>query len=606
MEKFLDAGDIWVKQLIFSGNLKIDMNKSRVIILSAAICLLVILGAYAVSSMNLLDFNQSNDTDDTTPTPTVTPTPTSTATATDNGADSSIVEIQLNGNSITVNPAQAASVSGSKVTITNQGTYKITGSLSDGQVIVAAPEKEVTLILNGVDIHCSNSAPIYIEYAKDAFIVLADGTENLVSDGASYVFEVAGVDEPNAAVFSASDLKISGEGSLIVNGNYNDGIASKDELKIESGAITVTAVDDGIRGKDNIIVEDANININAGGDGLKSDNQEDTTKGYITIQKGTITITSTADAIQAETDITINNGKFTLTTGGGSSGVIGAAGTAKAIKANASVTINGGSFTINSADDAIHSNGNITINSGTLAISTGDDGAHADTALTVNGGDITISKSYEGIESAVIVINQGEIHIVSSDDGINVVGGNDASGMQPGGGGFPGDTFTASGDYYLHINGGYVYVNAAGDGIDINGVVEMSAGYLIINGPIDNANGALDFSSFKISGGTLVAVGSTGMAQTPGATSTQESVLLSFGSQVQAGTLINIQTASGEELLTFTASKQYASMSLSTPKLTAGTTYNVYSGGSSTGTVKDGLYAEGTYTPGTLLGSFTA
>jgi hypothetical protein len=175
-------------------------------------------------------------------------------------------------------------VSGSKVTITSAGTYKISGSLTDGQIIVAAEGAEVTLILNGVDIHCSSNAPIYVKSAKDTFIVLADNTENSVSDGSTYVFEVVGEDEPNAAIFSTSDLKISGEGSLDVYGNYNDGIASKDELKIESGTIIVTSVDDGVRGKDNIVVEDATITINAGGDGLKSDNQEDAAKGFIFIE----------------------------------------------------------------------------------------------------------------------------------------------------------------------------------------------------------------------------------------------------------------------------------------------------------------------------------
>ena len=107
--------------------------------------------------------------------------------------------------------------------------------------------------------------------------MLADATENTISDGASYVFADPVDDEPNAAIFSASDLTISGNGSLTVEGNYNDGIASKDGLTIAGGSITVSAVDDGIRGKDYVVVEDSVITIDAQGDGLKSDNEEDAT-----------------------------------------------------------------------------------------------------------------------------------------------------------------------------------------------------------------------------------------------------------------------------------------------------------------------------------------
>jgi len=524
---------------------------------------------------------------------------------------SEVIDIELNGNSITVSSLGVATVAGSKVTITSAGTYRISGSLTDGQVIVDTNDKEtVRLILNGVDISCSTSAPIYVLDAKKVVIVLQEGTENFVADGASYVLE-AGTDEPNAAVFSKSDLTIYGTGSLNVDANYNDGIASKDGLIIKSGTITVNSVDDGIRGKDYLIIKDGSITLMVGGDGLKSDNDEDATAGCISVENGAVTIVSGGDAIQAMTNVAIANGDFTLTSGGGSSSVIGEDVSAKGLKANVSITIGGGTFVINSADDAVHSNGNVTINGGVFTISTGDDGVHADSSIVVNGGDITITKSYEGLESAAITINNGEIHIMSSDDGLNVVGGNDASGMNPGpgfgGGGRQGqDTFTYSSDYYLHIYGGYIYIDALGDGIDINGAVEMTAGYLIINGPVSNANGALDFGTFKITGGFLLAVGSSGMAQAPGATSTQESVLLNFGSSVQAGTLVNIQSSDGTELFSFIAARQYSSMAFSSAELIGGATYNVYVGGSSTGAATDGLYIDGAYTPGTLLGSFTA
>ena len=148
---------------------------------------------------------------------------------------------------------------------------------------------------------------------------------------------------------------------------------------------------------------------------------------------------------------------------------------AKGIKGAVCVIIDGGDFTIDAADDGIHSNGSVVINGGTFTIASGDDGIHADASLEINGGDIHITDSYEGIESAIITINDGNIHILASDDGINVAGGKDGSGMNPalGAGGRPGrgpgqDAFsTASGNYFLYIHGGYVVVEASGDGIDV-------------------------------------------------------------------------------------------------------------------------------------------
>ena len=264
---------------------------------------------------------------------------------------------------------------------------------------------------------------------------------------------------------------------------------------------------------------------------MNSDNANGATVGFISIKEGKITITSRGDAIQATTDVTITGGEIIITSGGGSSTPVYSDMSAKGIKANVSVTIDGGIITANSADDAVHSNDKMTINGGVFVISTGDDGFHADSSLIINGGNITISESYEGLESATITINNGKIHIESSDDGVNVVGGNDASGFAPGPGKPPGqDAFTYSSDYYLHIYGGYIYVDAMGDGIDVNGVVEMTAGSLIINGPVANDNGALDFGSFKITGGFLLAVGSSGMAQAHSSTSAQSSVLLNLRS----------------------------------------------------------------------------
>lgn len=439
--------------------------------------------------------------------------------------------------------------------------------------------------------------------------------------GASIVIERAEL------VISSSDDSIHSNGTILMNnGTYNiasgdDGIRGDTSLEINGGELHISQSYEGIESAA-ITIKDSYIQIYSSDDGLGAagNSTGDAADGRILVEKSVLNITSGGDAIQADVDVILTSGEIILTSGGGSSNRIDASTSAKGIKAGVNVIVDDGTIMANSADDAIHSNGNITINGGRFVISTGDDAVHADLSLEINGGDINITKSFEGLESATITINGGDIHIVSSDDGINVVGGTDVPGTQPGPGqgGLPGqgggpgqggvpgqDPFGYSSDYYLHVNGGYVYIDALGDGIDVGGVVEMTAGYLIIDGPIANDNGALDFGTFKITGGLLLAVGSSGMAQVPGNNSTQCSVMLNLRSPIQAGVLVHIQTNGGTEVFTFEPTKQCQSIVISSTALALGSTYDVYFGGSSTGTVKDGLYLSGTYTPGTKYGSFT-
>jgi hypothetical protein len=397
---------------------------------------------------------------------------------------------------------------------------------------------------------------------------LADGTENRASDGDSYILDDAESDEPNAAIFSKDDLTINGNGSLTVNASYNNGIASTDNLKITGGDITVNAVNDGIKGRDSIAVRDGTITVNTGGGSVNS-----------------------------------SSGNRWGSWGAGSTSDDGAGDSAKGLKAGTDVTILGGVIAIDSSDDSIHSNASLSINGGSIALTSGDDGIHSDSTLQINGGDISIANSYEGIESAVLTINNGTIHIVASDDGINAAGGQDSSSM----GGRPGrGDFESSGDYHLYITGGYIAVDAIGDGLDINGPIDMTGGTVIVNGPTANNNGALDYAgAFNITGGFLVAVGSSGMAQAPSASSTQYTVMHTFPSPRAAGSVAHIETEGGEGILTFAPTKAYQSVVLSSPELENGSTYVVYSGGSSTGTVTDGLYSGGTYTPGAQVAELT-
>lgn len=544
---------------------------------------------------------------------------------------SSLISIQLNGDSISTESSDV-SVEGSTATITAAGNYSISGSLSNGQIVVDTDDDEIVrLILNNVSIHSNTNAAINIEKAEKVLVVLADGSQNTLSDESEYVLPDAESDEPNATLFSKADLTITGNGSLTITANYNDAIASKDGLIINGGSnITITAVDDGIRGKDYLVVNGAVINVTAGGDGLKSDETDDASKGFVTIESGTITIVAEADAIDAETDVTILDGDFNLQSGGGSSNSdndnrdmwVTTTSSAKGIIGGTSVTISGGTFTIDSADDAIHSNSTVTIQGGTFTIASGDDGMHSDSTLTIDGGQITITESYEGLESATMTINAGDISIVASDDGINLAGGVDSSGMndgmQQGGGGGGGgkhggnagpgqDNFSSgSGSYYLYINGGTILIDADGDGIDSNGSIEMTGGTVIINGPTNSANGAIDYmSTFNISGGYFIAAGSSGMAMTPSSSSSQASVYLKFNSTIQSGQVIHVENSAGETIFNFSPTKEIQSIVFSTPELQTGGSYSIYVGGELSGTSSNSLLTDVTYSGGSEYTSFS-
>ncbi len=259
--------------------------------------------------------------------------------------DAVVIPITLNGDSISVDGEGVTVEGGGTATITAAGTYSLSGALDDGQIIVnSEAEGMVRLILNGVDIHNSSSAAIYILQSDETLIYLAENTDNTISDGEDYVLENPDTDEPNAAIFSAADLTIFGSGSLSVQGNNNDGIASKDGLIIASGTINVTAVDDGVRGKDYLVIEDGAITVEAGGDGLKADNAEDAAKGFISIEAGVLNITAGGDAISAQTDVMVRGGEITVHSGGGSGAWADETISAKGIKGVVSVNIDGGTL----------------------------------------------------------------------------------------------------------------------------------------------------------------------------------------------------------------------------------------------------------------------
>lgn len=478
--------------------------------------------------------------------------------------------ITLGSSSATVE-GEGAAVNGGVVTISSAGTYVVSGSISDGSLVVdSSTDGTVRVVLNGATITSANSAPIYVKNAGKAMISLEPGTTNTLTDGNTYTYTDTANQEPDATIFSKDNLVFNGTGSLKVIGNAGDAIKGKDDLLIVEGTFDITAADDGIIGKDLTQIEGGTLTINAGGDGIKATNDTDTTKGAVTLNGGTYTITAGADGVQAVTDLTVG----------------------------------GGTFKLDTKDDALHANNTITINSGEITAASGDDGLHADTTLTINDGTINITKSYEGLESADVTIAGGIISVVASDDGINVAGGDGSSTSEerPGAGNFN----ETGGSNQLTITGGITTVNTGGDGLDANGSIAISGGITLVDGPTDSGNGALDYDgTCEVTGGVLITAGSSGMAQFPSEGSTVGTVAMTFSSTQAAGTLVNISDASGKSIVSYTPGKAFSTISISVPDLATGGSYILSTGGRDTGSVTSALVQGGSYSGGTAVVSFT-
>lgn len=489
-------------------------------------------------------------------------------------------EIVFSGGTANVSGGGAAA-QGGVVSVTAAGTFVLRGT-GEGRVIVNAKKQDVTLVLESLHLTCAYGSPLYIYKSAVTTVYLAAESENTLTDGTAYTyadeFSSAEEEEPNACLYSKSDLVIAGAGKLTVTANCKNGITGKDTLKIDGAVIAVRAKNHGINGKDSLTVNAAEITVEAGGDALRSTNDTDAALGFIVIADSGLSLTAGEDGVQATTALTISGGSCTVTTGGGSGGKASADSSAKGLKAGGNLSLLSGTYALNCLDDAVHSNAGVLIKGGTFTIATGDDGIHADENVTISGGGITVTKSYEGIEGKSIDLTGGEISVTASDDGLNAAGGTDGSGF----GGFgSSDRFgSASSDVYIRITGGRLYVNASGDGIDSNGNLIVSGGEIYVDGPVGNGDGALDYDgTATITGGLLVAVGSSGMAQNFGSASTQGSILLNFTSG--SGGRVTVSDAAGNVLIDYTPAKSYRSVVVSCPELVKGGSYTISACGQS-------------------------
>ena len=524
---------------------------------------------------------------------------------TDYDENESII-IRLNGNSASAS-SDSVNISGTTITITEEATYVISGTLNNGMIIVNAPDTaKLQIVLNGATVASETSAALYVLEADKVFLTLAEGSENFLSNGGSFV----AIDDNNidAVIFSKQDLTINGSGSLTITSPAGHGIVSKNDLVITGGNYNITSASHTLDANDSVrITGDTYFTANAGKDGIHAENNDDDSLGFVYISNGTIKIEAEGDGISSGAYTRIENGTFDITAGGGSvngekeaSDSWGAfmgrtpgrslssdteddsKTSMKGIKAAADLIISNGTFKIDSADDSGNSNASITINGGTFEISSGDDAFHADDTLTISSGTINISESYEGLEGLHVQISGGDITIIADDDGVNAAGGTDSSGTTGGRDGMfrrGGWSSTAS-DGTIEISGGTLYIQAEGDGIDANGSLTVSGGYIVINGPTQGNTSTLDYDTAAIiTGGTFIGTGASGMAQTF-SESQQGVISIRVGNQ-SAGTEIELKDKNGNIILSHSPELSFEIVILSSPDIVSGEEYTVTIGASS-------------------------
>ena len=501
--------------------------------------------------------------------------------------------------------------------------------------MVDADNAKVQIVFDNVDITCASSAAVYVKSAEKVFVTLTEGSQNTLRNTDEYV----AIDDNNidAVIFAKSDLTLNGTGSLTIVSAEGHGIVSKDDLKITGGTYDITAAGHALSGKDSVRIADGTFILTAEKDGIHAENADDEEEGYIYIADGDFAITSDGDGMDASNIVQIEDGIFDITAGGGAANSLkthesdmpGEPGggmpqngrkpdgedmpemgekpdgenmpqdtttdesstSTKGIKAGGGMYLNGGTYQIDSADDSIHSNANITIADGTYTLATGDDGVHADDALIVNGGTITVTESYEGLEGLTVTINDGTIDITARDDGVNAAGGTDQSGFGTFGDHFKGmdsaddeTEETTDNEMWMELNGGYIHILAGGDGVDSNGDLTINSGEIYIDGPSDNGNSAIDYgdrSSAYVNGGTLVAIGSSGMAEGMSDSSKQKVLMVKLGEQMEAGDVV-LTDSEGNVIVSYTALKSYDCVIISTAEVESGATYTLTTSGTTT------------------------
>ena len=547
---------------------------------------------------------------------------------------------------VTSDTSDGVTQSGSVYTITKAGEYTVAGLLSEGQLIVdAGDEDEITIVLNGTSITCSSGSPIYVKNASEVKIKSEENTFNEVIDKRAEATDDSSDDAGNAAIYATCDLKLVGKGALVVTGNYNNGIQSKDDLSIKNVIVKVTAVNNAIKGNDAVDIESGNIiAISAKGDGIKTSNSsisnKDNQKGIVTITGGNIDVYAACDGIDAAYGVDISgDGNLNIytdtyseyseevTTSGSSSGSssstnkTASANTVSYVAASDTIANAPGGFGGNKAGGdrpgmpgdfnesgnssgqsystkGIKADSEINISGFTININSTDDGIHANSdsgvletgedgkgTIVINGGSITISSGDDGMHAdKQLDVNDGYINIVTSYEGLEAM--------------------------TINLNGGKIYVYATDDGINActgdgktSPIVNVTGGYIDVTSASGDTDGIDSNGNYVQTGGFVLVKGGSSSGNVSGSIDVDGTVTITGGTCVALGgvceTPINsanayvlssvsfssgrysLKDSSGKEVISFTVDSTFSNGWICSNTLVTGTSYTLYRGSDS-------------------------
>ena len=516
------------------------------------------------------------------------------------------------------------------LTITKAGTYKLSGEYQGQIKVETADSDAVRLVLDNANITNSSGAALNVVNADEVILYSASGTTNTISDGADYT--ATGEDDPDAVVYSKADLTIAGEGTLKVNGNHEDGIHTSDGLVIASGTLEVNAANTGIKGKDYVDILGGTINVTAQQDGIKSTNDTDEGQGWTRLSNGTVTVNAGDDGFKASRVVEISGGSLTVEQSD------------EGIEAQY-INVSGGNVNVTSADDGMNASLKTSDSESTDSSANTFDTANQQQnnqqqgslpggqqngtsnqqqqgtgqppAMSGTSQDGTSQNGTTGTgQQQNNTQNQGNQNMGqppampggNAQDGTSQNGttGTGQQGMgQPPQGGMPGGgggTFEVV-DAAINVSGGHVTVNAEGDGIDSNGVTTLSGGTLIVNGPSQGGNAALDTNGDLLLNGATVLSGSTAdMFEAPSTNSTSGYLKLTNSSGFEQGSTVQVADSSGKVVANYKVTKSNVQLVLvSSSSIVKGQSYTVYTTTSAVDSNAASL-ASGA----TELGSFTA
>lgn len=425
---------------------------------------------------------------------------------------------KINVASLTNVSASGVRVSGKTVTISAAGTYILSGSANDVCISVDAPDAEVRLVLDNLNITNSSAAPIYVKSAAKVYVTLAENSTNTLSVNGEFV-KIDGA-KAEAVIFAQSDLTLNGSGTLNAATQNGSGIASKKNLAITGGTFVISASSHALKGKDNVNIADGSFTLTSGKDGIHSENDDNAESGNIYIKGGTFVISAESEALDA-----INN---------------------------------------------------IKIDGGNIDIVQSDEGMEAAT-IDINGGKITLVSSDDGINASYS--DKEEIAEKSAGTAASASSVSSSASSTPNKRGMQNISEQAM-RTYLNITGGEITIDSQADGIDSNGSVYVSGGTVRILGPASDNDAALDYDvTAVITGGEFIASGSAGMAQGFSDASTQASFVATFPKTVSGN--ISVTDKTGKIIVQTNGGKSFRSVVVSSKDLKVGQTYTVKAGSES-------------------------